>query len=88
MAILSGYVDKLRAWGKPTIMMFGTNDVLVKKSMKALPDGYTDGNIFVKHVKHASHVTPCMDRLANLMKLDAILLFHRNIQKADIVNEL
>ena len=53
--------------------------------MKALPDGYTDGNILVKH---ASHVTPCMDSLANVMKLDAILLFHRNIQKANTVNEL
>ena len=29
-----------------------------------------------------------MDSLANLMKLDAIILFHRNIQKANSVNEL
>ena len=88
VAILSGYVKKLRDWGKPTMMMFGTKDTLVKKSRNALPDGYIDENILVKHVKHASHVTPCMDSLVNLMKLDAILLFHRNIQKAGIKNEL
>lgn len=86
VAILSGYFDKLRAWGKPTMIMMGTEDTLVKKSMKALPDGYLDGNILVKHVKHASHVTPCMDSLANLKKLDAILLFHRSIQKTRILN--
>jgi len=88
VAILSGYFDKLRTWGKPMIMMLGTNDTLVKKTRDALPDGYIDENILVKHVKHASHMTPCMDNLANLMKLDALLLFHRNIQKAGIVNRL
>ncbi len=31
---------------------------------------------------------PCMDSLVNLMKLDAILLFHRNIQKAGSMNKL
>jgi len=53
--------------------------------MKALPDVYTNGNILVKN---ASHVTLCMDSLTNLMKLDALLLIHRNIQKANTVNEL
>ena len=52
--------------------------------MKALPDGFTKGNILVKHT---SHMTPCMDGHANLMKLDALLLFNRDIQKAGTVNE-
>ena len=32
--------------------------------------------------------SPDYDTLANLMKLDALFLFHRNIQKDSIVNEL
>lgn len=86
--ILSGYIQKLKDWGKPTMMMFGTNDTLVKKSRKALPDGYIDENILVKHIKNASHVTPCMNRHVDLRKMDALLLFHRNIQKVSIMNEL
>ncbi len=70
------------------MIMFGTKDTLVKKSRDALLDGYIDENILVKHVKHASHVTPCMGSLVNLMKLDAILLSHRNIKKAGIMNKL
>lgn len=31
---------------------------------------------------------PCMASLVNLMKLDAILLFHRNIQKTGSMNKL
>lgn len=88
VAILSGYTEKLKAWGKPALMMFGTNDILVKKSMKALPDGYLDGNILVKHVRNASHVTPCMNTHVDLRKLDALLLFHRNVQKVILINQL
>ncbi len=88
LGVLSGYFEKLKDWGKPAMMMFGTNDTLVKKSRDALPDGCIDENILVKHIKHASHVTPCMDNRVHLMKLDSLLLFHRNIQKAGLINEL
>jgi len=88
MDLLSCYFDKLKEWGKPTMIMLGTNDTLVNKSRDALPDSYIDENIFVKHIKHASHVTPCMDSLSNLKKLDALILFHRNIQKVSLLGEL
>jgi len=88
VSILSGYTEKLKEWGKPTMMMFGTNDILVKKSRKALHDGYLDENILVKHVKNASHVTPCMNTHVDLRKLDSILLFHKNVQKVGLINRL
>ena len=88
VSILSGFIEKLKAWGKPTMMMFGTNDILVKKSRKALTDGYLDDNILVKHVKNASHVTPCMNTHTDLRKLDALLLFHKNVQKVGLINKV
>ena len=88
VGILSGYTEKLRKWGKPAMMMFGTNDILVKKSRMALPDGYLDENILVKHVRNASHVTPCMNTHVDLRKLEALLLFHRNVQKVGLINKI
>lgn len=81
---LNIYLDTLTVWGKPTLLLFGENDSLVSKSMKALPDGHRMDNILVKHVKRASHIAPCMDNLVNLKKLESIVLFHRNVIKARI----
>jgi pimeloyl-ACP methyl ester carboxylesterase len=78
------YLEELREWGKPALILYGENDSLVAKSMKALPDGHRMDNILVKHVKGASHVTPCMDSLVNLKKLDHVVLFHKNMVKAGI----
>ena len=88
VTILSEYTKKLKDWGKPSLMMFGTNDILVQKSRKALPDGHLDENILVKHIKNASHVTPCMNTHVDLRKLDALLLFHKNVQKVELINRL
>lgn len=78
---LGSYLDDLKEWGKPAMLLYGTNDSVVSNSMRHLPDGHRMDNILVKHVKGASHVTPCMDSLANMKKLDPMLLFHRNIVK-------
>lgn len=82
VSILTNYIDDLRDWGRPVLMMLGEYDSLVVKTLKALPDGERLDNVFVKHVKRASHVTPCMDSMMNLKKLDPLLLFHRNVVKA------
>ena len=85
---LGRYLDDLRAWGKPAMLLYGANDSLVSNSMKHLPDGHRMDNILVKHIKGASHVTPCMDSLVNLKKLDPLLLFHRNVVKAGEASRL
>lgn len=82
VGILTRYIPNLKEWGKPVLMMLAQYDSLVEKSIKAYPDGHRMDNILVKHVKRASHVTPCMDSLMNMKKLDSILMFHRNVVKA------
>jgi hypothetical protein len=84
----NNYFDNLKRWGKPAMLLFGENDSLMKKSIKAHPDGYREDNILVKHIKGASHVTPCMDSLVNMKKLDPMLLFHRNVSKVGATNLL
>lgn len=84
MGILTGYLDNLQTWGKPSMLLYGQRDTLVANAMKAMPDGHRMENIIVKHVKNASHVTPCMDSLMNIKKLDSMLLFHRNVVKAGL----
>ncbi len=84
VGILTEYLAKLKAWGKPVMLMFGNYDSVVEKSLKAMPDGTRIDNIIVKHIKSASHVTPCMDSLMNMKKMDPMVLFHRNVVKARV----
>lgn len=84
VTILTSYLNNLRSLGKPTLLMYGQQDTLVSNAMKAMPDGYRMDNMIVKHVRYASHVTPCMSSLVNLQKLDSMLLFHRNVVKASM----
>lgn len=84
IGILTGYIENLRAWGKPTMLMYGKRDTLVANAMKAMPDGHRLDNLLIKHVKHASHVTPCMSSMMNIKKLDSMILFHKNVVKAGL----
>lgn len=84
VGILTSHLETLRVWGKPTMLLYGVNDTLVSNAMKAMPDGHRIDNMIVKHIKRASHVTPCMDSLMNIKKLDSMLLFHRNVVKAGL----
>jgi hypothetical protein len=47
--------------------------------LKFFPNGYKAKNIIVKHIKKASDVTPFMDTLINLKKLDPIIKFFNYI---------
>lgn len=72
---LKNYFNVTKKWGKPSLLLFGTKDSIVKNALEFFPNGYKDKNIIVKHIKNASHVTPCMDTLLNLKKLDPIINF-------------
>ncbi len=85
---LGRYLDDLKDWGKPAMLLYGANDSFVTNSIKHIPDGHRMGNILVKHIKGASHVTPCMDSLVNMKKLDPMLLFHRNVAKSRAIHPL
>ncbi len=77
--LLESYTEDIRRWGKPALLLFGCNDALVKKSTERMRDGYIDDNILVKHVRNASHVTPCMDTPEQIEKLDVILEFFEQV---------
>jgi pimeloyl-ACP methyl ester carboxylesterase len=81
---LETYHETITKWGKPTMFLFGTNDSLVKKSLKQMPDGYNEDNISVKHIQDASHVTPCMDTERNLSKLQPIISFYQETYQYDL----
>ena len=81
---LETYHETITKWGKPTMFLFGTNDSLVKKSLKQMPDGYNEDNISVKHIQDASHVTPCMDTERSLSKLQPIISFYQETYQYDL----
>ena len=81
---LEAYHDTIKKWGKPAMLLFGTNDSLVRKSLKQMPDGFIDQNITVNHIQNASHVTPCMDTMSNLSKLQPIITFYQNTYLYDV----
>jgi len=81
---LEGYHETIKKWGRPTMFLYGTNDSLVRKSLKQMPDGHIDDNITVKHIQDASHVTPCMDTESNLSKLQPIIKFYQDTYLFDI----
>lgn len=81
---LEGYHETIKKWGKPAQLLFGTNDSLVRKSLKQMPDGFIDENITVNHIQYASHVTPCMDTESNISKLKPIIKFYKKTYLYDI----
>ena len=81
---LEVYHETIKKWGKPAQLLFGTNDSLVRKSLKQMPDRYIDENITVKHIQGASHVTPCMDTESNISKLQPIIKFFKETHLYDI----
>lgn len=75
--IIYQYVDVLKKWRKPVLLLFGSEDKLTKTTYNYYSDSYMENNIKIKHVKGASHVTPCMESKFNLSKLNDILSFFR-----------
>jgi pimeloyl-ACP methyl ester carboxylesterase len=71
------YFNTLLKWGKPVLLLFGSNDTLTKKTINYYKDSYNEGNITIKHISGASHITPCMESTLNLTKLNAALYFYQ-----------
>lgn len=82
--IIEHYVDTLIKWRKPVLLLFGTEDILTKRTCKHYQNDYKKENIIIKHIKGASHVTPCMETRKNLSKLNEIMIFFRNNHKIRI----
>ncbi len=82
--ILDQYFDTLKKWGKPALLLFGSNDTLTKKTCNYYKDNLIEENITIKHVHGASHVTPCMESTLNLSKLNPAISFYRKNHNIDL----
>jgi pimeloyl-ACP methyl ester carboxylesterase len=82
--IIEQYFDSLQKWGKPVLLLFGSNDTLTKKTCNYYKDNFKLDNITIKHLHGASHVTPCMESLLNLSKLNPALTFYRKNHNIDL----
>jgi hypothetical protein len=77
--IISNYIGLLKDWGKPTLILLGSEDKVTKTSLKHYKHGIREDNIIFRHAPNASHVTPCMQSKVQLSKLDDILPFYKKI---------
>lgn len=77
--IILSYFDSLIDWGKPALLLFGSEDKLTKRTYNYYINNYKNKNVIIKQIKGASHVIPCMESKLNLSKLnDAINFFNEN----------
>jgi pimeloyl-ACP methyl ester carboxylesterase len=79
--VIEHYEELLKKWEKPVLLLFGTEDTLTKRTRKYYKNNQKSENITIKHIKGASHVTPCMETKNNLTKLNDVLAFYRNNHK-------
>jgi pimeloyl-ACP methyl ester carboxylesterase len=81
LEILDKYIYTIKKWGKPALLLFGSEDLITQSVIKHLPDGYIDENVLVKHIQGGSHITPCMATIFNLEKLDPVIKFFELIHR-------
>ncbi len=62
---------------KPTLLLFGENDKVTRKTRKNYQDNYVEDNITFKFIPDATHITPCTQTLDELSKLDPAIEFYR-----------
>jgi hypothetical protein len=74
---INNYFHDLKKWGNPVLLLFGANDILTEKTCKYYKDNYKEENISIKHLKDASHVTPCMESNLQLTKLNPVISFYK-----------
>jgi hypothetical protein len=81
--IVDDYINYIKEWNKPALLLFGKEDGVTRKTLKMYKDNSADGNILFKHIQGASHVTPCMSSHFQLSKLEPIISFYKEIYKID-----
>jgi len=74
---IEDYLDLCKSWGKPVLLLFGSNDGVTKKSFKQFGHNQVDENIVFMHIQDASHVTPCMDSMFQISKFTPVVSFFK-----------
>jgi hypothetical protein len=86
--MIEEYLENIKKWNKPTMLAFGTEDKLTKKTIKHYKNNYEEDNIIFKHLENASHVTPCMQSIHQLSKLEPVIDFYKLVHKIEKPNNI
>jgi hypothetical protein len=78
--VVNEYFDLLKKWNKPTLLLFGTEDGVTKRTLNYYKDKPVLDNIIFRQVVGASHITPCMESKHQLSKLKQVVTFFQQIQ--------
>ena len=81
--IVDEYIEIIKRWGKPALLLFGTEDGVTKKTLNHYADNTIDDNLIFKHIRGASHITPCMNSRYQLSKFEPAVKFLKNMQEID-----
>jgi hypothetical protein len=84
LKIVEQYIEIIKKWGKPTLLLFGSKDTLTKKTCDIYENNYSEKNLIIKHVSDASHITPCMESIFELSKLKPAISFYIKNHKIEI----
>ena len=79
--VVDDYLKLIKEWNKPALLLFGTEDGVTKKTFNYYQDNSVEDNILYKHIRGASHVTPCMDSKVQLSKLQPAVSFYKQVNK-------
>ena len=75
--ITDSYLPLIINWGKPALLLFGSNDGVTRKTLSYYANKRLGKNIQIAEIKNASHVTPCMDSVEQLSKMKPVLDFYQ-----------
>ena len=75
--LVNNYLDSIKTWGKPALLLFGSNDRVTKKTLNYYRKKAVDGSLLTMEIPGASHITPCMDSRSQLSKLRPIIAFFK-----------
>lgn len=76
--IVDEYTEIIKRWDKPALLLFGTEDGVTKKTLNHYADNTIDDNLIFKHIRGASHITPCMNSRYQLSKFEPAVKFMKN----------
>lgn len=81
--LVDNYLKTLNTWGKPVLLLFGSNDGVTRKTTKHYrKNPFNNNNIKIIEIPNASHVTPCMDTHQELIKLEPAVAFFEQMKRA------
>lgn len=69
------YLNNITNWGKPALLLFGSDDGVTRKTRRYYKNNPLGKNIQFMEIPGASHVTPCMSSINQLSKLEPVIAF-------------